>query len=48
MPSRLLQFKSILLLTCVLTTSPLNLALAGDDGIARSKAPIPWVKRSNA
>jgi len=38
MPSRLLQFGSILLLACVLTTSPLNLALAGDDGIVKVKS----------
>ena len=45
MPSRLLQFGSILLLACVLTTSPLNLALAGDDGIVKVKSRV---KRSNA
>jgi uncharacterized protein (DUF302 family) len=38
MLSRLLQFGSILLLVCSLTTSPLSLALAGDDGIVKVKS----------
>ena len=48
MPSRLLQFGSILLLACVLTTSPLNRRWLVTMALSRSKAPIPWVKRSNA
>jgi uncharacterized protein (DUF302 family) len=39
--SRLLQFGSILLLACALTTSSLNLALAGDDGIVKVKSAYP-------
>ena len=38
MLSRLLQFGSILLLACALTSSSLNLALAGDDGIVKVKS----------
>ena len=41
MLSRLLQFGSILLLVCSLTTSPLSLALAGDDGIVKVKSAYP-------
>jgi uncharacterized protein (DUF302 family) len=39
--SRLLQFGSILLLACALTTSSLNFALAGDDGIVKVKSAYP-------
>ena len=41
MLSRLLQFGSILLLACALTSSSLNLALAGDDGIVKVKSAYP-------
>jgi uncharacterized protein (DUF302 family) len=41
MVSRLLQFGSILLLVCALTTSSLNVALAGDDGIVKVKSVYP-------
>jgi len=41
MLSCLLQFGSILLLACALTSSSLNLALAGDDGIVKVKSAYP-------
>jgi uncharacterized protein (DUF302 family) len=41
MLSRLLQFGSILLLACALTTPSLNLALASDDGIVKVKSAYP-------
>jgi uncharacterized protein (DUF302 family) len=41
MLSRLLQFGSIFLLAGALATSPLNLALAADDGIVRVKSAYP-------